>query len=198
MPDQVEHGTSHISVVDAYGNALAMTTTIEGGWGAHLMVNRGQGLVGGFLLNNELTDFSFQPFDASGKPIANRVEPGKRPRSSMSPTLVFDKATGQLLASTGSPGGAFIIHFTAKTLVGMLNWGLNAQQAINLPNFGTLGGPLMLEDSRFAPATVLALQARGHTVVQAPLPSGLQAIERTETGYFGGADPRREGVVLGD
>lgn len=104
MPDQVEHGTSHISVVDAYGNALAMTTTIEGGWGAHLMVNRGQGLVGGFLLNNELTDFSFQPFDASGKPIANRVEPGKRPRSSMSPTLVFDKATGQLLASTGSPG----------------------------------------------------------------------------------------------
>lgn len=80
----------------------------------------------------------------------------------------------------------------------MLNWGLNAQQAINLPNFGTLGGPLMLEDSRFAPATVLALQARGHTVVQAPLPSGLQAIERTETGYFGGADPRREGVVLGD
>jgi gamma-glutamyltranspeptidase/glutathione hydrolase len=198
MPTQVEYGTSHISVVDAQGNALAMTTTIEDGWGARLMVNRGVGLAGGFLLNNELTDFSFLPTDVAGKPIANRVEPGKRPRSSMAPTLVFDKASGQLLASVGSPGGAFIIHFTAKTLYGMLNWGLNAQQAIDLPNFGTVGGPLLLESERFDAATVDALQARGHTVVEAPLPSGLQAIERTVTGYFGGADPRREGVVLGD
>lgn len=198
MPEQVEYGTSHISVVDARGNAVAMTTTIEDAWGARQMVNRGVGLVGGFLLNNELTDFSFVPTDAAGKPIANRVEPGKRPRSSMAPTLVFDKASGQLLASVGSPGGAFIIHFTAKTLYGMLHWGLNAQEAINLPNFGTLGGPLLLEADRFDSATVQALQARGHTVVQAPLPSGLQAIERTVTGYFGGADPRREGVVLGD
>ena len=198
MPEQLEYGTSHISVVDAYGNALAMTTTIEDGWGARLMVNRGVGLVGGFLLNNELTDFSFAPSDAVGQPIANRVEPGKRPRSSMAPTLVFDKASGQLLASAGSPGGAFIIHFTAKTLYGMLHWGLNAQQAIDLPNFGTVGGPLMLELERFDSATVQALQARGHTVVEAPLPSGLQAIQRTPTGYFGGADPRREGVVLGD
>jgi gamma-glutamyltranspeptidase / glutathione hydrolase len=198
MPEQTEHGTSHISVVDAYGNALAMTTTIEDAWGSRQMVNRGVGLVGGFLLNNQLTDFSFAPTDANGVPIANRVEPGKRPRSSMSPTLVFDKATGQLLMSGGSPGGAYIIHFTAKTLYGMLHWGLNAQQAIDLPNFGTLGGPLMLEDQRFEADTVDALKQRGHTVLSVPLTSGLQAIQRTPSGWFGGADPRREGIVLGD
>ncbi len=195
--EQPEYGTSHISVIDAYGNALAMTSTIEAAWGSHLMVNRGLGLAGGFLLNNEMTDFSLSP-TADGKPVANRVEPGKRPRSSMSPTLVFDKASGQLVLSGGSPGGAFIIHFTAKTLYGVLNWGLNAQQAINLPNFGTLGGPILLEDQRFDHATVRALQARGHTVVETPMPSGLQAIQRTATGYFGGADPRREGIVRGD
>jgi gamma-glutamyltranspeptidase / glutathione hydrolase len=198
MPDQTEHGTSHISVVDAYGNALAMTTTIEDAWGARQMVNRGVGLVGGFLLNNELTDFSFAPTDANGIPIANRVEPGKRPRSSMSPTLVFDKATGQVVMSGGSPGGALIIHFTAKTLYGVMHWGLNAQQAIDLPNFGSLGGPTLLEEKSFDAATVQALKARGHTVAEIALPSGLQAIQRTPSGWFGGADPRREGVVLGD
>ena len=198
MATQTEHGTSHISVVDGFGHALAMTTTIEDGWGARLMVNRGLGLEGGFLLNNQLTDFSFAPAGADGKPVANRVQPGKRPRSSMSPTLVFDADTGQLLASAGSPGGAFIIHFTAKTLYGMLHWGLNAQQAIDLPNFGAMDEPLILEKGRFMPATVSALQARGHKVVEAPLPSGLQAIARTPEGWFGGADPRREGVVLGD
>lgn len=197
-PEQPEYGTSHISVIDAYGNALAMTTTIEAAWGSRLMVNRGVGLAGGFLLNNEMTDFSLSPTSADGKPVANRVEPGKRPRSSMSPTLVFDKATGQLVLSGGSPGGALIIHFTAKTLYGVLNWGLNAQQAINLPNFGTLGGPILLEDQRFDRATVQALQARGHAVVETPMPSGLQAIQRTANGYLGGADPRREGVVMGD
>jgi gamma-glutamyltranspeptidase/glutathione hydrolase len=198
MPDQPEYGTSHISIVDAYGNALAMTTTIEDGWGARQMVNQGVGLVGGFLLNNELTDFSFEPTDASGKPIANRVEPGKRPRSSMSPTLVFDQPSGQLHMSAGSPGGAFIIHFTAKALYAMLQWGLNAQQAIDLPNFGSLNGPTLLEEKRFSPATIDALKARDHIVVEVPLPSGLQAIERTAKGFFGGADPRREGIVLGD
>jgi gamma-glutamyltranspeptidase/glutathione hydrolase len=198
MAAQTEHGTSHISVVDGWGNALAMTTTIEDGWGARLMVNRGLGLEGGFLLNNQLTDFSFAPAGADGRPVANRVQPGKRPRSSMSPTLVFDADTGQLLASAGSPGGAFIIHFTAKTLYGMLHWGLNAQQAIDLPNFGAMDDLLILEKGRFWPATVNALQARGHKVVEAPLPSGLQAIARTPEGWFGGTDPRREGVVLGD
>jgi gamma-glutamyltranspeptidase/glutathione hydrolase len=198
MPEQPEYGTSHISVVDTWGNALAMTSSIEDSWGSRLMVNRGMGLGGGFLLNNQLTDFSFAPTDATGKPVANRVEAGKRPRSSMAPTLVFDKASGQLLASGGSPGGPFIIHFTAKMLYGMFNWGLNTQQAINLPNFGSLGGPVLLEQGRFDGSTLQALQARGHTVQEVPLPSGLQAIERTATGLFGGADPRREGIVLGD
>jgi len=198
MPHQLEYGTSHISVVDAYGNAVAMTTTIEDAWGSRQMVNRGLGLSGGFLLNNQLTDFSFLPTGADGLPIANRVEPGKRPRSSMSPTLVFDKATGQLVMSGGSPGGALIIHFTAKTLYGVLHWGLNTQQAIDLPNFASLNGPTLLEEKRFGAATLNALKARGHTVVEVPMPSGLQAIQRTPGGYFGGADPRREGVVLGD
>jgi gamma-glutamyltranspeptidase/glutathione hydrolase len=198
MPAQAEYGTSQIAIVDKFGNALSMTTTIADAWGARQMVNRGLGLTGGFLLNNELTDFSFAPTGPDGKPVANRVEPGKRPRSSMSPTLVFDKQTGQLLMSLGSPGGAFIIHFTAKTLYGSLHWGLNTQQAINLPNFGSLNGPTLLEAKRFPASTVADLKAREHTVIEIPMASGLQAIERTATGYFGGADPRREGLVLGD
>lgn len=199
MPEQPEYGTSHISIVDRFGHALAMTTTIEAGFGSRLMVNTGQGRAGGFLLNNQLTDFSFAPTDAQGQPIANRVEPGKRPRSSMSPTLVFDKASGQLLMSTGSPGGAFIIHFTAKTLLGTLQGGLTPQAAIDLPNFGTLGGPVMLEEKRFDAATVQALRERGHTVNETALTSGLQALQRApDGGWLGGADPRREGVVAGD
>jgi gamma-glutamyltranspeptidase/glutathione hydrolase len=116
----------------------------------------------------------------------------------MSPTLVFDKTTGQLLMSGGSPGGAFIIHYTAKLLRGSLHWGLNAQEAINLPNFGTLNGPTLLEAQGFDSATIDALKARGHDVVQINMTSGLQAIERRPKGWFGGADPRREGVVMGD
>jgi gamma-glutamyltranspeptidase/glutathione hydrolase len=198
MPAQEEFGTSHISIVDAFGNALAMTTTIEDAWGARQMVNRGKGLSGGFLLNNELTDFSFAPAAADGTPIANRVEPGKRPRSSMSPVLVFDKVSGKLVMSAGSPGGALIIHFTTKAVYGALHWGLDAQQAVSLPNFAAFEDAVLLEADRFSPATVAGLQARGHKVNQPPLPSGLQAISVTPTGYFGGADPRREGVVLGD
>ena len=198
MPAQTEYGTSHISVVDAQGRAVAMTTTIEAGFGARRMVSTDPSRPGGFLLNNQLTDFSLQPTDAQGRPVANRVEPGKRPRSSMSPTLVFDKASGQLLMSAGSPGGAVIIHYTAKVLVGTLHWGLNVQQAVDLPNFAHLGGPVLLESQRWPDSTVQALQARGHGVRLSDLPSGLQAIERTPTGWFGAADPRREGVVLGD
>ena len=153
---------------------------------------------GGFLLNNQLTDFSLVPRDAQGRFVANRVEPGKRPRSSMSPTLVFDAGTGQLLMSAGSPGGAVIIHFTSKVLVGTLHWGLNVQQAVNLPNFANLGGPVLLESPLWPAATVQALQARGHEVRLTDMTSGLQAIERTPTGWFGAADPRREGVVRGD
>ena len=196
--DQPEHGTSHISIVDAQGHALALTTTIEAVFGSRVMSDGGTGLPGGFLLNNQLTDFSLAPTDASGRPHANRVQAGKRPRSSMSPTLVFDRQSGRLLMSLGSPGGPAIIHFTAKTLVGSLQWGLNAQQAIDLPNFGSFNGPTVLEAGRFPPATVAALKARGHQVVETDLPSGLQALQRTATGWFGGADPRREGVVMGD
>jgi gamma-glutamyltranspeptidase/glutathione hydrolase len=191
QPAQPEAGTSHISIVDADGRAVAMTTTIEDQFGARQMVR-------GFLLNNELTDFSFAPSDAQGQPIANRVQPGKRPRSSMSPTLVFDKTSGQLLMSLGSPGGALIIHYTAKTLLGTLDWGLNAQQAVALPNFGSTNGPTLLEVEGFPVATVEALRARGHEVREIPMTSGLQAIERTATGWFGGADPRREGIVMGE
>ena len=195
MPDQPEYGTSHISIVDAQGNALAMTTTIEDAFGARQMVK-------GFLLNNELTDFSFAPTDADGKPVANRVQPGKRPRSSMAPTLVFDKATGQFLLSAGSPGGALIIHYVAKTLYGTLNWGLSPQRAIDLPNFGSLNGPSLLEEKRFPTATVDALRTRGAEVREQNMTSGLQAIMRgTANGQpvlLGGADPRREGVVMGD
>jgi gamma-glutamyltranspeptidase/glutathione hydrolase len=198
MPTQPEYGTSHISVVDTQGHAVAMTTTIEAAFGSRRMVTTDPTRPGGFLLNNELTDFSFAPTDAQGRPIANRVEPGKRPRSSMSPTLVFDSATGQLLMSGGSPGGALIIHYTAKLLIGTLHWGLNAQQAIDLPNFGSLGGPTVLEAKRFENTTLEALKARGHEVREVDMTSGLQAIERTASGWFGGADPRREGVVLGD
>ncbi|MGE8492818.1 gamma-glutamyltransferase family protein [Comamonas sp.] len=201
QPYQQEYGTSHISIVDRYGNAIAMTTTIEDQFGSRQMVNTGRGLAGGFLLNNELTDFSLAPRDAQGQPIANRVEPGKRPRSSMAPTLVFDKATDRLVISAGSPGGAWIIHYTTKTLYGMLNWGLMPQQAINLPNFGSLNGPTVLEEKRFPAATVQSLQARGAEVKEQNLTSGLQAISRGEahgkSWWFGGADPRREGIVMG-
>jgi gamma-glutamyltranspeptidase/glutathione hydrolase len=195
MPQQPEYGTSHISIVDAQGNAVAMTTTIEDQFGSRQMVR-------GFLLNNELTDFSFAPADAQGRPIANRVQPGKRPRSSMAPTLVFDKATRQLVMTGGSPGGALIIHFTAKTLYGVLNWGLTPQQAIDLPNFASLNGPTILEEKRFPPATVEALRARGAEVREQAMTSGLQAITvgnaHGKPVLLGGADPRREGIVMGD
>lgn len=191
MPEQPEYGTSHLSVVDQHGNVLAMTTTIEDAFGARQMVR-------GFLLNNQLSDFSFTPTDSSGLPIANRVEPGKRPRSSMSPTLVFDQDSGELVISGGSPGGALIIHYTAKLLYAMLNWGLKPQQAIDLPNFGSLNGPTLLEEKRFSPSFVEALRARSHVVNEVGMNSGLQVIEKTSTGFAGGADPRREGLVLGE
>ena len=198
MADQPEHGTSHISVVDGEGRAVAMTTTIEAFFGARVMSDGGTGLPGGFLLNNQMTDFALQPTDAKGQPVANRIQPGKRPRSSMSPTLVFDKTDGRLVMTLGSPGGPVIIHFVAKTLLGTLQWGLDAQRAIDLPNFGSLNGPTVLEKGLFPATTIDALKARGHVVSEIELTSGLQAIQRTPSGWFGGADPRREGVVKGD
>jgi len=198
QPEQPEKGTSHISVVDRFGQAVSMTTTIEQGFGSRIMSDGGTGLPGGFHLNNELTDFSRTPYDDEGRLIANRVEPDKRPRSSMAPTLVFDRDTNEFVASVGSPGGAAIIHYTAKALVGMLQWDLNAQQAIDLPNFANFNGPTALEEGRWPQEIISALEAMGHEVSQRDMTSGLQAIQRTEDGFFGGADPRREGVVMGD
>lgn len=201
MPPQPSAGTSHISVQDAQGHAVSLTTTIENAFGSRIWVR-------GFLLNNQLTDFSLLPADETGRPVANRVEPGKRPRSSMSPTLVFHAHTGELLLNVGSPGGAFIIHFVAKALLANQWWGMDIQRAIDVPNFGTLGvqatpegprtAPLLLERGRFPAATLEALRQRGHGVLEVPLPSGLQGLERREGAYFGGADPRREGVVVVD
>jgi gamma-glutamyltranspeptidase / glutathione hydrolase len=189
--EQPEHGTSHISIIDAQGHAVAMTSTIEDQFGSRQMVL-------GFLLNNELTDFNFSPVDAQGKPAANRVQPGKRPRSSMSPTLVFDVRDGQLVMAAGSPGGSAIIHYTTKLLYGVLNWGLDVQQAISLPNFGSSNGPSLLEEGRFPALTLEALRRRGAAVQVQPMTSGLQALRVTPSGLTGGADPRREGVVMGE
>ena len=204
MPEQPEHGTSHVSIVDAQGHAVAFTTSIEAAFGAYVMADGGTGLPGGYLLNNQMTDFSLTPSDAQGRPVANRVQPGKRPRSSMNPTLVFDAQDGRLLLSLGSPGGPFIIHFTAKTLIATLQWGLDPQTAIAAPNFGTLGGPLLLETGLFSTATQDDLRARGHRVAEVVLTSGVQAVQRLPggtrgaiPGWRGGADPRREGVVQG-
>ncbi len=189
--------TSHLSVVDAAGHAVAMTTSIEQQFGARLMVNRGLGLAGGFLLNNQLTDFSFVG-ERDGRPVANRVQGGKRPRSSMSPMLVFDGATGELLLATGSAGGPAIIHHTAKALLGTA-WGLTPQEAANLPNFGSLNGPTLLERGRFPAATIDALAARGHTVDEQAMTSGVHTlVRRPAGGWLAGADPRREGSASGD
>ena len=187
--------TSHLVAADDQGSAVSMTTTVEGNFGAHLMVE-------GFMLNNQLTDFSFIPHEG-GKPVANRVEPGKRPRSSMAPTLVFDRQSGALVATLGSPVGSQIIEYVAKALVGLLDWELDPQAAINLPNFGSRNGPTELEKGLVTPGLVQALKDRGHSVVEEEMTSGTQAIVRVggaqgRWAWAGGVDPRREGVALGD
>ena len=182
--------TSHVSIVDAFGHALSMTTTVEDAFGSRQMVH-------GFLLNNQLTDFSLSPRDGAGEPIANRVQPGKRPRSSMTPLLVFDRESGRLRMTLGSPGGSAIINYVGKVLIGTIDWGLDVQSAIALPNVGSRNGPTELERGRVDPALVSALEAMGHEVRLIDQTSGLQAIARTPTGWFGGADPRREGIAAG-
>lgn len=186
----IEFGTSHISIVDGAGNAVAMTTTIENGFGARIMTR------GGFLLNNELTDFNFAPTE-DGKPVANRVEPGKRPRSSMAPTIVFD-SNGKLAAVAGSPGGSLIINYVAKTLVAMLDWKMDPQRAVDFANMGSRNGPTEIEKGSEAEAWKPALEAKGHEVRLIEMTSGAQAIVVTPQGYAGGADFRREGVAIGD
>jgi gamma-glutamyltranspeptidase / glutathione hydrolase len=180
--------TSHISIVDAQGHALAMTTSIEAAFGSRIMVN-------GYLLNNQLTDFSFVPTE-HGKPVANCIAARKRPRSAMAPTLVFDQQ-GQFTMAVGSPGGSAIINYVAQTLIAMLDWHLDPQQAVSLPHYGSRNGPTELEQGRHLEALGPQLEARGHTVVLSEMTSGLSAILKTEHGYAGGADPRREGTVKG-
>ncbi|MBV6823843.1 gamma-glutamyltransferase [Pseudomonas sp. PD9R] len=187
--------TSQVVAVDDQGGAVSMTTTIESAFGSHVMVQ-------GFMLNNEMTDFSFIP-EENGQKVANRVEPGKRPRSSMAPTLIFDRQSGEFLATIGSPGGSQIIEYVAKSTVGLLDWNLDAQSAINLPNFGSRNGPTELERGQFSPALIQALKDKGHSVNEIDMTSGTQAIVRVKdaqgkASLTGGADPRREGEALGD
>ena len=181
--------TSHLSIVDRFGNAVAMTTTIEDAFGSRLMTQ------GGFLLNNQLTDFSFVP-DDHGKPVANRVEPGKRPRSSMAPTIAYDRH-GRVAIVAGSAGGSAIINYVAKTLLGIIDWNLDPQAAVALPNFGSRNGPTELEQDTAVAALAPKLKALGAEVRTPVMTSGTQAIVRTRDGWIGGADPRREGAVVG-
>jgi gamma-glutamyltranspeptidase/glutathione hydrolase len=183
-------GTSHISIVDRDGNAVSMTTTIEGAFGSHIWA-------AGFLLNNELTDFSFRPADAQGQPIANRVEAGKRPRSSMAPTIVFNK-DGEVEAVLGSPGGSRIILYVVKSLIALIDWGMNAQQAADLLNFGNRGGAFEIEIDGDAVWTALKLRSLGHRIAPALMNSGVHIIVNHDGQLQGGADARREGMALGD
>ena len=182
--------TSQVSIVDAEGNAVAMTTTIEAGFGSRLMT------ASGFLLNNELTDFSFVP-DENGKPVANRVQGGKRPRSTMAPTIAYD-AAGRVAIVTGSPGGGAIVDYVVKNLLAIIDWKLDPQAAADLPNFGSRNGPTELEADTAVVALAPKLRALGHEVEIAPETSGAQTIVRHRGAWIGGADARREGVVLGE
>jgi gamma-glutamyltranspeptidase / glutathione hydrolase len=206
-----ENGTTHVSVVDGQGNVVSLTTTVESAFGSFHMTKAG------FLLNNQLTDFSFAPTDAQGALIANRVAPRKRPRSSMAPTLVFrtnsDGTRGEFRMATGSPGGATIIQYVTKTLVGFADWGLDAQQATSMVAFGAantvntnVGSEhpnVDITNNGANDALITGLRALGHTVNTAAQSSGIGTIVKRSNpqGDFyleGGADPRREGVVLGD
>ena len=205
----IEHGTNQFTIVDADGSALTATTTVESSMGSFHMTN-------GFLLNNQLTDFSAAPTDSSGVPIANRVAPGKRPRSSMAPTLVFKTAAngsiGDFFMATGSPGGGTIPQYVLKTLVGVLDWGLDAQQSSGLIDFGasnapttTVGGEhpnVNIANNGNNDPLITGLRARGHTVSTGAQSSGVNSIIRVTVNgapaLAGGTDPRREGVVLGD
>lgn len=181
--------TSHLSIVDPQGQAVAMTSSIESGFGARLMVH-------GFLLNNQLTDFSFLP-SVAGRMVANRVGPGKRPRSSMAPTMVVG-SDGHLRVILGSPGGPWIINYVAKTLVALLDWGLDLKDAVDMANFGSRNGPTELETGHADPGLVGELRHLGHVVVEADMSSGVAAVVRTPAGWVGVADPRREGKALGE
>ena len=178
-----------MSVIDNLGNAVSMTSSIENAFGSRMMS-------GGFLLNNQLTDFSFTP-SKDGAVIANRAEPNKRPRSSMSPTLVFD-GSGNLVMAVGSPGGSRIIGYVVKTLIAVLDWGMDMDAAIDAPYFVNRNGSTDLEKGSQLEALKPILEGMGHTVKLISNTSGLHGILTTPNGLDGGADKRREGVALGD
>jgi gamma-glutamyltranspeptidase/glutathione hydrolase len=192
QPPQPEGGTAHLSILDAEGRAVSMTTTVESAFGANIVVR-------GFFLNNQLTDFSFQP-EMDGRPVANRVEGGKRPRSSMSPMMVFRQ--GQLEAVVGSPGGARIIGFVAQALVAMLDWNLDPQTAAALPHVGALNAVTELERGTAAAGLARALALRSAPVEVREMNSGLNLIRIQRQGearrLLGGVDPRREGMAASD
>ena len=190
-PADDEHGvsTTHLVIVDGAGDVVSMTSSIETQFGSRLMVR-------GFLLNNQLTDFSLAP-ERNGTPIANRAEAGKRPRSSMAPTIVLDGEDRFRLA-VGSPGGSSIIGYVTKTLIASLDWGLNVQDAIEVPHIVNRNSDTRLEKDTTAADLASALEALGHKIRISRMTSGLQAIAAVPGGYEGGADPRREGVALGD
>lgn len=192
-PDRTREpaGTSHVVIVDQAGNVVSMTTTVESAFGSGRMV-------GGFFLNNQMTDFSFSPTTADGAPAANAVAPGKRPRSAMSPAIVLDRE-GRFVAALGSPGGPGIIAYNLKTLVGVLDWKLPMQQAIELPNLIARGEVYDGEVGKFAPGVVAGLALRGVELVSGTGAegSGLHGVEAVPGGLRGGADPRREGVARG-
>lgn len=181
--------TTHLAIVDAEGNAVSLTSSIEAAFGSRIMVR-------GFLLNNQLTDFSFRP-EADGKPVANRVEPGKRPLSSMSPTIVYDRS-GRITAVLGSPGGSRIINYVAKTLWAMLARDLSPAEAAALPHFGSRNGPTELERGTAVAALQPQLERLGHDVKVDDMTSGLSVILRTGDIWVGAADPRREGAARGE
>jgi gamma-glutamyltranspeptidase/glutathione hydrolase len=182
-------GTSHLSVVDKNGEVVSMTTTIEFVLGSELMAK-------GFFLNNELTDFSFEPAH-DGKPVANAPGPGKRPMSAMSPTIVFGP-DGKFRIADGSPGGPVIIDYTAQSLIDMIDDGMSPQAAAAQPHIANLNGPTILESDTPVDALAPDLTAMGHTIVLHELQSGSHIIEHTKRGYIGGADPRRDGNAVGD
>ncbi|SEA16014.1 gamma-glutamyltransferase [Microbulbifer marinus] len=181
--------TSHLVIVDRYGNGVSMTTSIETGFGSRLLVK-------GFLLNNQLTDFSFTPKNADGALVANRIQPGKRPRSSMSPTIVFNR-DGSMRLLVGSPGGSRIINYTARTILYHLALDVPIAEAIAAGNIGAIGSRVELESGYFSEETVRKLEALGHKVVQRDLNSGIHAIALIDGKLHGGADPRREGSAVG-
>ena len=183
-------GTSHLVIVDEDGNVLSMTTTVESIFGSGRMVD-------GFFLNNQLTDFSFSPQEPDGRPAANAVAPGKRPRSAMAPTIVFDR-DGHFLAANGSAGGPAIIPYVLKTLIGVLDWHMTMQAAISLPNLVAHGGSFSAETAKFPPELLTGMNQRGLNPQPAQYEdSGLQGVlAHADGSYEGGVDPRREGVAL--